>query len=211
MQPITVSVGPIDAADDELIAASQDPGGAGDLNLTDTVVVLDAPRRVIITSAGDDTSITFTVYGTTFSGQSISEAITGANAGIASSTLDFKTVTQVSVSGNSGSVKVGTNGVAGSRWVRLDSWADAQTAIQCTASGTVNYTVQVTMEDPNDPVSPVASGSITWLNSSDSAAVNAVGDIFTNFPYTPTFARVLLNSGTGSVSAVFAQFNVVNK
>lgn len=211
MQPITVSVGPLDAADDELIAASQDPGGAGDLNLTDTVVVLDAPRRVIITSAGDDTSITFTVYGTTFSGQSISEAITGANAGIASSTLDFKTVTQVSVSGDSGSVKVGTNGVAGSRWVRLDSWADAQTAIQCTASGTVNYTVQVTMEDPNDPVSPVASGSITWLNSSDSAAVNAVGDIFTNFPYTPTFARVLLNSGTGSVSAVFAQFNVVNK
>jgi hypothetical protein len=211
MQPITVTVGPLASADDAAVAASQDPAGAGDLTLTSSVVVLDQPRRVIITSASDDTAFTFTIYGTTFSGQVVSEAVAGANAGIASSTLDFKTVTRVAVSGNAGSVKVGTNGVAGSRWVRLDSWADAQTAIQCNATGTVNYTVQVTMDDPNDPVSPVSAASVTWINSSDTDAVGANSDIFTEFAYTPTFARVLLNSGTGSVSAVFSQFNVVNK
>lgn len=211
MQPINVSVGPLAAANDAAIAASQNPAGAGDLTLTASVVTLDTPRRVIITSASDDSALVFTVYGTTFSGQTISEAIAGANAGVASSTLDFATVTRVSVSGNAGSVKVGTNTVAGSRWVRLDSWANAETAIQCNASGTVNYTVQVTMDDPNDPVNPVTSSQVTWLNTNDADAVTAVGDVFTNFQFTPTYARVVLNSGSGSVSSTFAQFNVVNK
>lgn len=211
MQPITVTVGPLASADDAAVAASQNPAGAGDLTLTSSVVVLDQPRRVIITSAADDTAFTFTIYGTTFSGQVVSEVVAGANAGIASSTLDFKTVTQVAVSGNAGSVKVGTNGVAGSRWVRFDSWADAQTAIQCNATGTVNYTVQVTMDDPNDPVSPVGVSAVTWLNTNDPDAVTAIGDVFTNFDWTPTYARILLNSGTGSVSGTFSQFNVVNK
>lgn len=211
MQPITVTVGPIAAANDDAIAETQDPTGAGLLTLTSTPVVLDVPRRVIITSAADDSSITFTIVGTTFGGQSVTEVVTGANAGIASSTVDFKTIESVYVSGDAGSVKVGTNGVAGSRWIRLDSWADARTAIQCNATGTVNYTVQVTMNDPNDPVSPVDIASVTWLNTNDADAVTAIGDVFTNFEWTPTYARILLNSGTGSVSGTFAQFNVVNK
>lgn len=211
MQPITVTVGPLAAAADDGIAAAQDPAAAGDLTLTSAVVTLDTPRRVIITSASNDSARTFTVYGTSFSGQVISENITGANVGIASSVLDFKTVTRVYVDGNCGSVKVGTNGVAGSRWVRLDSWANAETAIQCDVTGTVNYTLQVTMDDPNDPVSPVSVGSVTWLNTNDTDAITAVASVFTNFDWTPTFARILLNSGTGSVTGTFAQFNVVNK
>jgi hypothetical protein len=211
MQPIIVTVGPLTAADDDAIAAAQNPAGAGDLTLTSAVVVLDQPRRVIITSASNDSSFTFTVYGTSFSGQVISEAITGANIGIATSLLDFKTVTRVAVDGNCGSVKVGTNTVAGSRWVRLDSWANAETSIQCNASGTVNYTVQVTMDDPNDPISPVSPVNVTWLNTNDTDAVMAIGDVYTNFQFSPTYARVLLNSGTGSVTSTFAQFNVVNK
>ena len=211
MQPIIVTVGPLASANDEAIAASQNPAGAGYLTLTASPVVLDTPRRVIITSAGNDTSFTFTIVGTTFSGQAATEVVTGANAGIASSVLDFKTVTSIYVSGNAGSLKVGTNGVAASRWVRLDSWADAQTAIQCNASGTVNYTVQVTMDDPNDPISPVAVTDVTWLNTSDLDAVTAIGDVFTNFDWTPTYTRILLNSGSGSVTGTFSQFNVVNK
>lgn len=211
MQPIIVTVGPLASANDDGIAEAQNPAGAGYLTLTSSSVVLDVPRRVIITSAGNDSSFTFTIVGTTFSGQSATEVVTGVNVGIASSVLDFKTIESIYVSGNAGSLKVGTNGVAGSRWVRLDSWADAQTAIQCNASGTVNYTVQVTMDDPNDPVSPVSPVNVTWLNTNDADAVTAIGDIFTNFDWTPTYARILLNSGSGSVTATFAQFNVVNK
>lgn len=217
MQPITISVGPIAAASANNIALSQSVVGAANVTINGAlasggVATLDVPRRVLITSAGNDSGVTFTIYGTTFNNVSVSEAVTGANIGTAVSTVDFKTVTRVATSGSTGAaITIGTNGVAGSRWLRLDNWADAQTAIQCNATGTVNYTVQVTMDDPNDPVSPVGIASVTWLNTNDGDAVTAVGDVFTNFDWTPSYARILLNSGTGSVSGTFAQFNVVNK
>lgn len=218
MQPINVTVGPLVAANADGIAESQTVTGAASVILDGALVsggvaYMDSPRRVLITNAGNDSGVTFTVYGTTFGGQSISEVLQGTSGSTVASTLDFATVTSIVTSGSTSvsGITVGTNGVAGSRWVRMDSWADAQTAIQCNATGTVNYTVQVTMDDPNDPVSPVAVGSVTWLNTSDADAVTAIGDVFTNFDWTPTYSRILLNSGDGSVSGTFAQFNVVNK
>lgn len=218
MQPITVTVGPLDAADDNGIATSQTTAGAANLTLngalvTGGVAYLDSPRQVIVTSGGNDTGVTFTVYGTTYGGQSVSESITGASGGASATNTDFATVTRVATSSaTSGSgVIVGTNSAAGSRWVRMDSWAFPQSAIQCNANGTVNYTVQVTMDDPNSPTNPVAISAVTWINTNDPDAVTAVGDVFTNFEWTPTWARILLNSGTGTVTATFAQFNVVSR
>ena len=110
-------------------------------------------------------------------------------------------------------VTVGPNAAPGatSSLVRLDPWASAQVAIQCTVSGTVNYTLQQTLDDPDSPTNPVPLGSMTWVNSSDAAAVGATGTIQTNYGFTPTFARILLNSGTGTVTATFAQSGVVNR
>lgn len=218
MQPITISVGPIAAASANNIALSQVVSGAANVTLNGALVsggvaTLDVPRRVLITNVGNDSGVTFTVYGTTFGGAPVSEALQGTSGSTVASTVDFATVTRIATSGSTSAsgITVGTNGVAGSRWLRLDSWADAKTAIQCNATGTVNYTVQVTMDDPNDPVSPVAVNAVTWLNTNDADAVTAIGDVFTNFDWTPTYARILLNSGSGSVSGTFAQFNVVNK
>lgn len=218
MQPITVTVGSLAAASANNIALSQTVTGAANATLngalvTGGVAYLDKPRRVLITNVGNDSGITFTVYGTWLGGQTISETVQGTSGSSVATTLDFATVTRVATSGSTSAsgITVGTNGVAGSRWIRLDSWADAQTAIQCNATGTVNYTVQVTMDDPNSPTNPIAVGDVTWLNTNDSDAVTAIGDVFTNFDWTPTYARILLNSGTGSVSGTFAQFNVVNK
>ena len=218
MQPITITVGPLDAADADGIAASQTVSGAANVNLNGALVssgvaVLDEPRRVLITNIGNDSALTFKVYGTNFGGHPITEVLQGTSGSTVASTVDFATVTRIATSGSTSAsgITVGTNGVAGSRWLRLDNWADAQTAIQCNATGTVNYTVQVTMDDPNDPVSPVAVNAVTWLNTNDADAITAIGDVFTNFDWTPSYARILLNSGSGSVSGTFAQFNVVNK
>jgi len=218
MQPIVVTVGPLTAASANAIALSQTTAGAANLNLNGAlasggVATLDVARRVLVTNAGNDSGITFTVYGTTYGGAVVSETLQGTSGSSVSTTIDFKTVTRVATSGatSASGVTVGTNGVAGSRWVRLDSWANAETSIQCNVSGTVNYTVQVTMDDPNSPTNPVAIGDVKWLNTNDTDAVTSVANVFTNFQFTPTFARVLLNSGTGSVTTTFAQFNVVNK
>lgn len=217
MQPITVTVGPLAAADDNGISTAQAPLAAGNLTINGAlasggVATLDTPRQVIVTSSGDDTGINFTIYGTTYGGHEVSQTIVGVDSGAAATTVDFLTVTRVYVDGaTDGNVIVGTNTSAGSSWIRFDSWAFPQTAIQCNASGTVNYTVQVTMDDPNSPTNPVPVGEVTWLNTNDTDAVTAVGDVFTNFDWTPTWGRILLNSGSGSVKGTFAQFNVVSK
>lgn len=102
---------------------------------------------------------------------------------------------------------VGPNAAGGatSNIVRTDDWAPSLISIQCNVTGTVNYTVQSSLDDPNDPTSPVALGSMTWVSSSDTAAVGATGTIQTNFNFAPKFIRILLNSGSGSVAATMLQ------
>jgi hypothetical protein len=174
------------------------------------VATLDVARRVLITPAGNESSKTFTVVGTNASGLLQTEVIAGANATSFYTNLDFKTVTSISISANAaGAITVGTNAVASSPWVRLDEWANSTVAIQCSVTGTATYTLQQTLQDPNSPTDPVAPYSVAWLNSSDSAAVNATTTVQTSYQYAPVFARVTLTSGTGSVSSVFSQQSVV--
>ena len=77
--------------------------------------------------------------------------------------------------------------------------------LQCTVSGTVSYTVQSTLDDPNDPFNPVAVNSVTWVDSSDTNVVAASTTQQSNFLFAPKYARIKLNSGTGSVTATFLQ------
>lgn len=212
MRPIIVTVGPLAAASANNIALSQTVTGAGSVTIngalaTGGVATLDAPRRVLITNVGNDSGITFTVAGTTFTGGAISETVQGTNGSTVATTLDFATVTSITTSGSTSAsgITVGTNGVAGSSWVRLDDWAPASWSIQADVTGTVNYTVQTTSDDPNDPTNAVAIGSVQWLSSSDSNLVGQSATKFGVFTGTPRYVRVLLNSGTGSVSATVLQ------
>lgn len=110
-------------------------------------------------------------------------------------------------------VSVGPNATGGtaSDLVRFDEWADPSVSIQIDVSGTVNYTLQVSNDDPNSPTNPVALGSMTWLNSNDPNVVAATAAFQSNFLFAPTFARVVMNSGNGTVTATFRQFGVVHR
>lgn len=211
MQPITVSVGPLGAATPDSLAASQTVSGAAFVVLSATTV--SPAQRIGITSGGNDSAVTFTVIGTTYGGQPATEVIQGTNGGVAVSVLDYETVISIKTSGSTSAsgIEVGTVESAGSRWVRLDSWANAETSIQVNVSGTVNYTVQVTMDDPNSPTNPVAIQNVAWLNTNDADVVSAISNKFSNFQFTPTFARVVLNTGSGTITGTFAQANVVNR
>jgi len=218
MRPIVVTVGPLTAASANNIAQSQTPGAAGALTLNGSTVVngvavLDHPRRVLITT-GDTTHI-FTVTGTNASGMPISEVV-GPITTSAYTTQDFLTVTSVTINAAAtAAVTVGTNGVASSAWVFLDSWALPMTSIQCDVSGTVNYTVQSTLDDPNSPTNPVAPSAVTWVSSPDTNAVGAAAAIQTSYggfaayaALSPTYVRILLNSGSGTVTATLVQAGV---
>ena len=105
---------------------------------------------------------------------------------------------QVTVSDASGGVKYSSS-------VRFDDFAPSNISIQCTVTGTVNYTVQSSLDDPNDPFNPVAVGSMTWVDTSDTAVVAATTTQQSNFLFAPKFVRIKLNSGSGSVVATFLQ------
>lgn len=210
MRAITTTVGPLAAAAASSIALSQSLSAAGPLILNGTlasggVATLDKPRRITITSAGNDTGSTWTVVGTNWAGNIITETIAGSNI-LVTSVLDYLTVTSISLSAASAStVTAGTSGTADSPWVRFDEWADAAAALQFTVTGTVNYTFQYTWDDPNDPVNSVAPASMTW-DSSISPVVGATASTSAALSVSPLWGRILLNSGTGSVKGVFTQY-----
>lgn len=170
---------------------------------------LDVCRQVIVTSAGDDSANTFTVTGTDWNGTPISETFAGANAGVATSVLGYLTITSITSSAAVAStLTIGTNTVAYSPWVRFDDYAgNAQVTIQCTVSGTVNYNVQETLDDCNDTASALykSPSRMTWIDSADTAVVGATATKLSSFTFKPVFARVLLNSGSGTVTATFGQ------
>jgi hypothetical protein len=157
------------------------------------VATMDKPRRVLITSAGNDSGITWTITGTDWNNAPISEVLTGGNTAAVASLLDYATVAGIKASAAAAStVTVGTNGVAGSRPIGLDQMGLSPTALQVTVSGTVNYTVQQTLDDPNR----VGLSSVAWVNHPDSALVAATGTVQGNYAYQPQLTRIVLNSGT---------------
>ena len=68
-------------------------------------------ENVTIASAGNDSAISFTVVGTSAAGSALTETVTGANAGTATSTNSFLTISSITAVGNpAGNVTAGTVG-----------------------------------------------------------------------------------------------------
>jgi hypothetical protein len=158
---------------------------------------LDKARRVLITSAGNDSGMTFTVYGTDWNSNPISQTVTGGNATTAVTTLDFLTVTRIKCSAaTAGAVTVGTNGVAGSRPLFFDWAGAADVSLQVSVSGTVNYTVKQTVED----IAALGIASVSWVDHPDTDLVGATTVQQGNYGYVPRAMQIVLNSGSGSVT-----------
>ena len=126
--------------------------------VTGAVATLDTQRRIQITSGGTDTGITFTINGTNDSGLAISDTITGGSAGTpAISNLDFRTVTSVTHTGSvAGTLTIGTVTAAASPlgstpWFIANNLLRPYNAsISGVITGTVNWCMEYTYEDPNN-------------------------------------------------------------
>ena len=71
--------------------------------------------------------------------------------------------------------------------------------IGCVVSGTVNYTVQHSFDDPQFPA------SMTWFPHDDALLVAATTNQNSNYAYPVQATRVTVNSGTGSVTVTYIQ------
>lgn len=89
--------------------------------------------------------------------------------------------------------------------VRFDNWAPGPVSVQVVVTGTVVYTVQVSNDDPNDPVAPIDVASMAWSSAPDAALVTQSTTSIGTLVSAPVFGCVYLASGNGSVRATFVQ------
>lgn len=214
MRAIVASVGPLVAASATNIrTASGAVAGALVLNgslVSGGVATLDTPRRVLITNAADETGNTVVVTGTGRTGQVQSETVTLGGIGSTATVLDYKTVTSMVLGTTAGgNISVGTNGVASSEWVMMDPWAFGSIGVTTGVTGTVNYDIEITGDDANDPTNPVALADMIWFDCADAGLVNETANASGVLTPIPRYARINLNSGSGSVRATFIQPGVV--
>lgn len=104
-------------------------------------------------------------------------------------------------------VSLGPNASGGARsaLVRCDEYSFAPIGVQVSVSGTVNYTVTTSMDDPNSPTNPVAEGSMTWVDSTDTALVGKTAKATGILNFVPMFVSIIMNSGTGTVTMTVSQ------
>jgi len=207
MRPQITTAGPLAAGNATAIRTASG-ATAGQLvlngtlaNAAGTVATMDNPRRVLITFAANETGHNYFLTGTGPGGSAIKETIAGTGAGTVQSVLDYKTVSVSTDSTSTGNISVGTNGVGGSGWLVFDRWlSDGVVAFQVTVQGTVNYTVQQTLDDCNaldmngNVILP--PNAVTWVNCSDTNEVNATVTTQSNYNFAPSMMRIILNSET---------------
>lgn len=204
------------AADTNIICETQTPLAGGNLVLDgDSVVgappvaVLDTARRVLFTFGSDETGRTFVVYGTSDGSSLVSESVAGA-AATAVTTMDFKTVSRITIdAASAGTIIVGTNGVGATQWYGVNyNVVPTNLSIGVVVTGTVNYTVQYTYDNFWTPDSSGYAPSVNAFNDPIVAAVTSSADTTFNNPITGW--RVQINSGTGSLAIRGIQSGIIN-
>jgi hypothetical protein len=175
---------------------------------------LDTPRQVLITTAS---AISFTITGTDWSGSPISEVVTNSGSSVGS-VLSYATVTSILAAAAGTTITVGTSQVAYSPWFNTDDWATPSVSVQCTAVGTVNYTLQMSQDNTQNletgamfPSTVVSPANMTWTTNL-SPLVNVTATASATMSPIFRWYRILLNSetaATSSVTATFEQFGSV--
>lgn len=160
-----------------------------------------AARRVIVTSAGNDSTNTFTIVGTDRYGRPQTEALAGvANPAVAQSQKDFLTATSITPTNNTAStVTAGTNTVGSSTPMVVDAWVNpALYGCGTVVVGTVNYTIEKSFDDLA-PAYDFTVNNPTWYpESSFTAQTTSVSGTITG---PVNYIRLTINSGTGSATA----------
>lgn len=208
MNPVTLTV-QFAASVANGIALSQTPAGAGNLTLNGSLVsggvaVLATgakQRQVIITTTADETGRNFTIYGTNYQGQSISEVLAGVNNAVATSANFYRTVTRIAIDGAAaGALSAGTNGVGASSIVAPDIAVNPfNIGVGCELTGTANFTVQHTFDDVmNTPME-----NLVWFANSGITGKSASTD--GNYAFGVRGIRLLVNSGAGSIVMTLVQ------
>lgn len=188
-------------------------GGAGFSKTTINSVILDTPRRVLLTYGNEASNRTMVITGTNFAGYPISETLSvpsGAGGTVATNN-DFASVTQVLPLGGgwTAAASVGTNTTGSSPWIFTNQHVTpARVAIGTVLnSGSATWTVEYTYDNPN------AVGVIPAVTIPTPFKVGTITNISANGDGVLADAvmawRLTITVGTGTVTATAYQEGIM--
>lgn len=93
---------------------------------------------------------------------------------------------------------VSKTGTGSTDTVPLDIHGRPEVSLQVVVSGTVNYTVQQTLDNP-------FTTTPTWFDHPDSNLVAATANKQGNYAYIPAAVKLVVNSGTGTATLTVVQ------
>lgn len=210
MQPIGFTK-ILTAANTTVVATSQTRASSGALTLSSgPPVVLDTQRRISIVLTASNSGAAMTVTGTNDSGTTISENITvGATATTMVTSMDYKSISQITSTTLSGNIIAGTNATGSTPWIMTNpdiSPPAVNVGTTVTLTNAATYSGEYTLDiDPcgiksNTPLTAVnafTASLISGLTTSQSALINASGT--SNLPVPITAWRLTVTAGTGGV------------
>lgn len=181
-----------------VVAASQTPSGAGAITIDGSsavggVVTFTTPQQLTITSTADISNRTFSFTGTDLDGNTISQTgITGPNNSTVATTKYFATVTAGTISGAAaGAITVGTNGLAISRVMPLDSYINPpniSVAVTSVSAGT--YKMQYTYDNVQSTSWP--NGTQNWTDDANMTGKTAA--FVATLTALPTAIRIVITT-----------------
>jgi len=215
MKARSFTIDPSTLLDADGIAQSQTPSGAGALTLNGAfasggVATLSPAGFVTISSSSNISNRTFTVTGTGFNGATQSQTITGPNNSTVATTLTFKTITSITISGSAaGALTVGTNGTLRTAPFVLNYAESGNVGfgVALSSGASLTYSIQHTFDDLQ--ASPTAYQTATWFNNSyvNGATGNADG----NYMFGVTAMSLLITaytSGTIQLKIVPTDYSI---
>jgi hypothetical protein len=175
-------------------------GGGGTPGLNTPVVVFPGFTRVVtLTSTANLSGINFTITGT-LNNSTISEVLAGPNNNTVTSTNIYDSITSIAASAafNPNTVSAGIGATGRTQWTNWDYNAPVcNYSVQVAVTGTINYTLNVTLDDAN-VASPTLTAPITAL-------ANATTTQLGNLTIPVKWMNVKINS-SGADGALVATF-----
>ena len=162
-------------------------------------------QLVAIEGAGDNSGVVATITGT-FGGAPVQEELTLANAGTATSTSYYNTVSAISVDGAiTGNIEGGwltaSTNPAQTLAYKLDYTqlpGNASISVSVSPGATLSYTVQHTFDLPQDDYSPDQWENVAnWLDTDGLVAKSATDN--GNYAYPVMGSKLVINSYTSGV------------
>lgn len=173
-----------------------------------TVTLAGISREISVYSAGDLSALNFTVSGADYNGKLFSETISGPNNTTVYTTNKFWQIFQVSVDADmTAAAEIGSGTEGYTNWFSCNFFQEfpAFTVQAIVNAATVNYTLEVTLDD----ITAAAAGSDDSISvftpSTDMTAATASKIYSTSNPYYYMRIRINSSNATGRLTATIMQ------